>query len=286
MGSGGYNFNSRTARIDDLGVMDLSIEQTFKSREIHESMKPENALLRESRDSDNHPNSFPIVIGLDVTASMGNIPKHFMDHGLPKIISGLMEVGIPDPQILLLGIGDHKSDKSPLQVGQFESADEEMDMWLERIWLESGGGGNGGESYKLAWYYAANHIVTDAFEKRGQKGMIITIGDEAAHDVIPKREIERIFNGKLNIEDNDNLKTTAEHKWDLFHINVAGTYNTQYSQPYWDKELGERVKHIEDINDIPMIIKHLAVGVYEINNPVVMRGAPVHPNQEDEEIIL
>ena len=75
-------------------------------------------------------------------------------------------------------IGDHECDSCPLQVGQFESGDVELDMWLTRTFLEKGGGGNNGESYGLAWFMANNFIRTDAKDKRQQKGFVLTIGDE------------------------------------------------------------------------------------------------------------
>ena len=58
-----------------------------------------------------------------------------------------------------------KCDSAPLQVGQFESSDELLDKWLTNIYFEAGGGGNGGESYALAWYFAALKTATDSMEK-------------------------------------------------------------------------------------------------------------------------
>ena len=131
---------------------------------------PSKALLRESRDSTSNPNSLPVIIALDVTGSMRTIPHSLVKEGLPNMVGNMIQRGVTDPAILFLGIGDHTCDDAPLQVGQFESGDEELDLWLTRTWLEGHGGGNNGESYLLAWYFAAKHTITDAWEKRGQKG--------------------------------------------------------------------------------------------------------------------
>lgn len=52
----------------------------------------------------------------------------------------LSQSTIPDPQVLFSAIGDAHTDCAPLQIGQFESG-LEMDDWLTKIYLESGGGG-------------------------------------------------------------------------------------------------------------------------------------------------
>src|SRR5690606_14401312 len=98
--------------------------------------------------------------------------------------------------ILFLTIGDHYGDDAPLQIGQFESGDEEMDMWLEKIWIESGGRGNQHESYNLAWYVGAYHTSIDSFEKRNQKGFIFTIGDEKVHKNLDSNAVKKIFGSK------------------------------------------------------------------------------------------
>jgi hypothetical protein len=150
MGNPIYSASSRAIRAKTLGYTSVSTataHTVFKQNskgEIHESMIPSKALFHESRDSQNHPNSIPIMIGLDETGSMGDTPIDMVKDGLPTMISKIIQSGIPDPQILFLGIGDHECDKAPLQVGQFESGDEELDLWLTRTWNERGGGANPG----------------------------------------------------------------------------------------------------------------------------------------------
>ena len=136
---------------------------------MHDSMNPKGIAFRECRDSETHPNTLPIIISLDVTGSMREIPKQLMKSGLPKLVGNLIQKGIKDPSILFTAVGDHNYDDAPLQVGQFESGDAEMDLWLSRTWLEGGGGSNFGESYLLSWYFAARYTKLDSFEKRNSK---------------------------------------------------------------------------------------------------------------------
>jgi len=150
MGHSSYSYSDREIRSKSLGydtVTKATADTVFKQNKlgmIHEEMKPSKALLRESRDSETHPNSVPIVVALDETGSMGDIPIHMVKEGLPKMVSKIIQNGVPDPQILFLGIGDHECDSAPLQVGQFESGDAELDLWLTRTWNERGGGANAG----------------------------------------------------------------------------------------------------------------------------------------------
>jgi hypothetical protein len=44
--------------------------------------------------------SIPIIVALDVTGSMGRIPHDLAKVGLPNMMGGIIEHGIPRPQIL------------------------------------------------------------------------------------------------------------------------------------------------------------------------------------------
>jgi hypothetical protein len=200
MGGGSYSSVKRVSRLSNYAsekgfksVDDYmsTKENVFEERSLNNAMDPHDVAVRESRDSDEHPNSLAIIIALDVTGSMGSIPHHLVKEGLPSIMEGIIQAGIPDPQVLFLGIGDTNFDSAPLQVGQFESSDELLDKWLTSVYLEGGGGGNVGESYHLAWYFAAKHTSIDCFEKRKQKGLLFTIGDEPVLDNLPKAQLQK-----------------------------------------------------------------------------------------------
>ena len=102
-------------------------------------------VIREARDSEEHPNSFPIIIGLDVTGSMGYIPKELIKNGFPEMMKKIMDEGVEHAQVCFMGIGDEECDSAPIQMGQFETSDELCEKWLKAIYLEGGGGGNDGE---------------------------------------------------------------------------------------------------------------------------------------------
>lgn len=257
MGGTFYSNSNRTLRAESLGYHKKSVNEIFvqnQKRMIHEQMEPSKAFIRESRDSDNHPNSLPIIIALDLTGSMGRIPHDLVKDGLPKIMGGIIQNGIPDPQVLFLGVGDHECDSAPLQVGQFESGDEELDLWLTRTYIEGGGGGNGGESYGLAHYFAVNHTVTDNWEKRGQKGFLFTIGDEPSLKHYPSSALKEIMgNGDVSSFSDVEILEKAKEKWNVYHI-MPGR-ETRNAKAYWKELLGENMIWVDDINDVALAIR-------------------------------
>ena len=228
MGGGFYSFDRASAR--SVSYKTQSREQIFSNRHIDPLMVIKGK-IRESCDSDEHPTSYPIIIGLDVTGSMGQIPENLIKEAFPEIMKTIQEKGVEHAQICFLGIGDHYSDDAPIQVGQFETSDELTEKWLKAIYIEGGGGGNNGESYHLAWYFAAYHTKIDSFEKRGIKGTLITIGDEPCHRSISKEVCQNLFgNGESEVTATQLLED-AKKKWDVYHINVKDWTSDRYESP-------------------------------------------------------
>lgn len=268
MGSTSYNVAASDSRREELRTMTNSIDQNFQQnveRKAHAEMKSQGIVLREARDSEVHPNTFPIIIALDLTGSMQNIPQNLIKTGLPTIVSEAIQGGVQSPAILFLGIGDHECDREPLQVGQFESGDEELDLWLGRVYLEQGGGGNEGESYGLAHYFAARHCVTDHFEKGRGKGLLITIGDEPSLSSYPARVMKEIMdNGDIGGFIDVEILGEAQDKWDVFHINPRDDGSGRRSLwrdalGYWSKLLGQNYIGTDDYKNIPKIITDLII---------------------------
>uniref|UniRef100_A0A6M3JW15 Putative von Willebrand domain containing protein n=1 Tax=viral metagenome TaxID=1070528 RepID=A0A6M3JW15_9ZZZZ len=226
MGGGTYSSSHRDARlVTHFGTSDYyktaSPTEIFKAKTVNSAMNPHGVKIRESRDSKEHPNSLAILLALDVTGSMGSIPHFLVKEGLPDIMENIIKAGIKDPQLLFIGIGDHECDSAPLQVGQFESSDELLDKWLTDLFLEGGGGGNDGESYLLAWYFAAYHTAIDCFEKRKEKGFLFTIGDEPALKKVPKSMLKAIMgDGQYEEGSVSTLLDKAREKYNIYHIHM------------------------------------------------------------------
>jgi hypothetical protein len=161
-------------------------------------MNPKGVRRRESRDGSDHPQSQGIVFALDVTGSMGEIPKLLANEQLPNFMKILMDCQIPDPQILFMAVGDAVSDNAPLQVGQFESTAELMDQWLTWSYLEGGGGGTGQESYELGLYFLAMHTEMDCMVKRKKRGYLFMTGDEIPYPTLSKHVVEAIVGDNLD----------------------------------------------------------------------------------------
>jgi len=260
MGGGNYSFSSRSARTETFKKQ--SVDQTFEQnvkRMIHKSMDPKDIKIREARDSENHPNSVPIILALDVTGSMGMIPAELIKDGLPHIMGHIIEHGTPDPTLLFMAIGDCASDNFPLQVGQFEAGDEELDTWLTRTYLEGNGGGNGGESYHLAWYFAANHTVTDAWEKRKQKGFLFTTGDEPCHRVLSKSMMDELMTYNTYEKPSyttEELLARAQERYHVYHIHIN---HGRTLDPRWKEMLGDHCIEINDPADVAKVVADIVV---------------------------
>lgn len=264
MGGGSYDPIASRSRSTTY-YQTMSREEVFKQRKIDPEMDPKKIAVRESRDSEEHPESFPIIIALDETGSMGHIPELIIKNVLPDIMESILDAGVKDPQVMFMGIGDCCfMEEAPLQVGQFESSDELMEKWLTKVYLEGKGGGNRHESYPLAWYFADHHIVTDAWEKRQQKGVLITIGDESCQKILLKEQLSEYLND--NVEEDivsSKLLESVRERWNVFHIHCnGGSYRA--SQTNWEKLLGTGlvVSMADDGSDIKDIIPKLILGCY------------------------
>jgi hypothetical protein len=223
---------------------------------IDKTMAPANIVMRESRDSVEHPNSVAAIVGLDETGSMGSIPVYLIKNSLGTLMETIIGHGVPDAQLMFIGLGDHFSDSYPLQVGQFESGTDEITKSLMKINLEGNGGGNGGESYFLTWLLAGRYTSIDCFEKRGAKGFIFTIGDEPCHSEINVRDQQKIFGKSFeSTVTAEQALAEAQRMYHVYHIHVnEGSYKASSIQDNWKKLLNENFLVCEDKDKISEII--------------------------------
>lgn len=281
MGHGSYSYSSTVSRAADLGYAHKSSHEIFTQRKINNAMSPYGVVVRESRDSAEHPNSVAIIIALDVTGSMGSVPTYLVKEGFAEIMKKIIDAGIPDPQVLFVAIGDHECDSAPLQIGQFESSDELLEHWLTTVYLEGGGGGNAGESYHLAWYFAAKHTDIDCFNKRGQKGILFTIGDEPVLKRIPSRTLKEIMgNGQYSDETANELINEASKKYELFHIHIKETNSGSRQSVIneWNQLLPERVIPVGQHTGVVDVIANKVIEIakkYTSVSGVVLNVEPI-----------
>ena len=205
-----------------------SVGEVFKRNSCDPKYDPRYIGTRECFDSDDHPNSTPIVVGLDVTASMGYLAVEVATKALNELIMKLYSTGsIEDPALMCAAYGDHQ-DASPLQVTQFESDIRIAEQLLE-LYFENGGQGDVVPT--CLWHFLANHTNIDAIKKRNQKGFVFTIGDSATirRDISPAITIRNVMGDKSNAKTPEAVLKDAEKKFHLFHIMIGGndTYNRQ-----------------------------------------------------------
>lgn len=235
-----------------------SASAIFTSSKMSADMNPKNLVIRESRDSVEHPNSVGVMVFTDVTGSMGTTAEMFVRGKLGTIMNTVIEHGTLHPQLLFGAIGDHECDSAPLQVGQFESSNDLLDKWITNIWVEGRGGGNEGESYCLPWLVAGRHSSMDCFEKRGEKGFIFTMGDEPPLLKYPASALQKIF-GYAEARDltASEMLMEAKRMFHVYHITIKeGTNNGDSAETRngWGRLLGNNALFIDNIDQVAELI--------------------------------
>jgi hypothetical protein len=239
--------------------------------------KPNKAgkIVRESFDSDVHPDSVSIAVIFDVTGSMKIVPKIFVQK-LGKLMSILVKKGyVVHPHILFGAVGDATCDKVPLQMGQFEGGNE-MDEALTSIHTEGGGGGHITESYELAAYFLARKADMDCVKKRGKKGYCFLMGDELPYPTVNRHQVEALIGDtmetNIKFSARDPRKSDApgdilaelEEKFEVFWIMPGGT--SHWDDPDVNEPLkamfGQNLLRLEDPRDVCELIA-TTIGVCE-----------------------
>ena len=266
-----------------ISATNFTTQNFYRSRSLADVLNAKGK-IRECLDSEEHPNSYPIILALDVTGSMGSAATE-AGKKLGEIMTSIYEnEAITDPEFCVMAIGDLAYDYAPIQMSQFES-DIRIAEQLDKVYFEGGGGGNSYESYTMAWYMGLRHAKLDCW-KRNAKGLIITLGDEQINPYLPKNGIQNYAGDTIqaDIETNDLYKEVCE-KYDVYHISVNDTrssyrWNNQQDavDKSWINVIGEdhyRISNLENLADtiISIITEH---AVERVNNPFI-----INTNEEE-----
>ena len=240
--------NASAAYVNTLNSLNVSA----RTKNVVDKYKM-SAGVRECRDSEEHPNTTPIIVAFDVTGSMGRIPHKMVSDLLPKLMGRLKEIGVPDPELMFMGIGDYHYDDAPIQVTQFESDTDKICDSLTSLYLEGGGGGDREESYLMAWIVAGYHTETDSWYNRHKKGFLFTIGDEGNHKNITEKALVEFMGYEKGCGEITAVEALekAREQYNVFHIHVNDGYNRFRED--WHELLGDNVIRCES-NDLNKVI--------------------------------
>ena len=262
MGFTGYSDEAAEARVESrvregkaaVSSYTADIAAGVAPPKVHNDLDPKGLIFRESRDSEAHPESVPVILVLDETGSMGRVIRQ-IQKSIRSLMKLLVHKGyLPHPHIMIIGIGDVPNrERAPLQVSQFES-DDKIEGCIDSVFIEGQGGSYGQESYQNAAYIAAFKTRTDHYEKRGQRGYMFIFGDEENHE-FSVDEVRKL----IDTADERTLQsmTTAEiyekaaEKYRIFFVlpkRASGGTNEGIVS-HWSKLIGsQNVLRLEDEN--------------------------------------
>lgn len=267
MGNSTWNNDDYQSYARSTNYVHAAREDVF-SHKVNEKLDPRNVKvgkgervglqLRESIISDENPNPTPIILGLDVTGSMGEVAEEIAKIQLPKLMTQIHETGVvTNPHVMFHAVDDvFAQGHGALQVSYFEP-DLKIVEQLRQMWLVGNGGGNGSESYDLSWYFAANYTYLDSYEKQNRKGFLFTFGDEPApFQTVTKSNLRTIF-GPGDYEDTPpaaSLKA-AQEKYNVFHVVIEkGGRTSRSTRQSWIDMIGPNAIFVKDTSVLTEVV--------------------------------
>lgn len=269
MGRGSYNAADWNKLKNSKGInADSTANDIFSGNQVNEKYLPKFITVRESRDSEDSPESTPIIIGFDSTGSMGYLAAEIAKNSLNRTATMILEKRpVTDPHIMCAAFTSPSSSSThpAMQVTQFEADIRVVEQLLE-FKLD---GGNRYSYDSLVWYFALMHTSIDSFEKRKKKGFIFCIGDEVGDDgntdILNAKEIRDVFNDDTahNYKTKELFSQTSE-KYEIFHIITGG--RTESSLETWERLVPGRnavieAENIEFLAEVMISIMQLVNGM-------------------------
>ena len=265
MGYGSYKASDWQRLKNSKGIRtDSSAAEIFSGNEFLEKYDPKYIDIRESRDSVDSPESTPIILGFDVTGSMGYLAAEIAKNSLNKTITQIYDKQpVTNPHVMCAAFTSPRLINEPasgaLQVTQFEADIRVVEQLLEfKVMF----GGNRYSFDDLVWYFASHHTDIDCFSKRRKKGFIFCIGDEVCGiddgSFLTGDDVKRIF-GDEGVRDHIKLKDSydlASERYEIFHIVTDMGYRFDKAYQSWERLMPGRVASIreEDIQYLSEVI--------------------------------
>ena len=102
MGYGSYSASDWSRLKSSRNLSDTqSVDEIFQRRACNPKFDPKFIGTRECFDSEEHPNTTPIVVGLDVTASMGYLAVEVATKALNQLIMKLYSTAAVEAPALM-----------------------------------------------------------------------------------------------------------------------------------------------------------------------------------------
>ena len=145
MGNSRWSGDDYTTYAQTTNYRTASREQVFTQRSVNEKLDPRNVKvgkgprvgqqLRESMISEENPNPTPIILGLDVTGSMGAVAHQIAVDELPKLMTEIHSTGVvSDPHVMFMGIDDvFAQGHGALQTSYFEPDLRIVERFFDRV---------------------------------------------------------------------------------------------------------------------------------------------------------
>lgn len=261
MGWGSWTTATYTTAVRSMGfssttaMASASVQEVYRENRLNPLLNPKN-VIRECLDTEEHPETIPVILALDVTGSMGSAATMCASK-LDEIMKELYGK-VKDVEFLMMGIGDLACDNAPIQASQFESDIRILDQ-TTKVYFEGGGGGNSYESYTAAWYFGLHNTKLDCW-KRGKKGIIITMGDEPLNPYLPGRRLSEVLGTSTQDVDTEVLYKEVCEKYDVYHIAITNNscYNRYKDEikNSWGNLLNQHLI-VATSNELPKIISEI-----------------------------